>query len=192
MKVIFQTPSEKYEEKPWPEDETEDSNPGRVLDTSRVMERIFDLENDRILIKFQREMGQIFCKTVEFLAPRPSEDLGKAKLARDDVKVYMVDPREDKPCLKELECIYEQQLKFQERAVHRVETIEKEMNKLLEDRMKELSANDMDVWLFDTKRNLQVKRGRLEQEKAARLKEKSVVDLVSLLQKIFDVKLFYT
>ncbi len=31
------------------------------------------------------------------------------------------------------------------------------MDQLLEDRMKELSANDMEVWLYDVKRNLQVR-----------------------------------
>ena len=51
------------------------------------------------------------------------------------------------------------------------------MNKLLEDRMKELSANDMEVWIFDTKRNLQVKKGRQEQEKRVLRKEESVLDL---------------
>jgi hypothetical protein len=38
------------------------------------------------------------------------------------------------------------------------------MNQLTEDRMKELSANDLDVWVFDTKRNPNVQRGRQEQE----------------------------
>ena len=36
----------------------------------RIMERVFDVENDRILLKFHREGGQLFCKTVEFLVPR--------------------------------------------------------------------------------------------------------------------------
>ena len=34
------------------------------------MERTFDLYNERILLKFHREHGQIFCKTVEFFEPR--------------------------------------------------------------------------------------------------------------------------
>ena len=51
------------------------------------------------------------------------------------------------------------------------------MHQLLEDRMKELSANDMEVWIFDTKRNPQVLRGRKEQEEMAKRKEESVMDL---------------
>ena len=51
------------------------------------------------------------------------------------------------------------------------------MHKLLEDRMKELSANDMEVWLYDVKRNQAVKRGRQEQERAAKVREESVLDL---------------
>ncbi len=43
--------------------------------------------------------------------------------------------------------------------------------------MKELSANEMEVWLYDVKRNLQVKKGRQELERAARLREESVMDL---------------
>ena len=43
--------------------------------------------------------------------------------------------------------------------------------------MKELSANDMEVWVFDTKRNPQVLRGRKEQEQLAKRKEESVMDL---------------
>jgi len=37
------------------------------------------------------------------------------------------------------------------------------MQQLTEDRMKELSANDLDVWVYDTKRNSSVQRGRQEQ-----------------------------
>ena len=55
--------------------------------------------------------------------------------------------------------------------------IETEMDQLLENRMKELSGNDMEVWVFDTKRNPQVLKGRLEQEQAARRKEESMMDL---------------
>ena len=51
------------------------------------------------------------------------------------------------------------------------------MDQLLENRMKELSGNDMEVWVFDTKRNPQVLKGRLEQEQAARRKEESMMDL---------------
>lgn len=51
------------------------------------------------------------------------------------------------------------------------------MNKLSEDRMKELSANDMDVWVFDTKRNPSVQRGRQEQELMFKRRQESIVDL---------------
>ena len=51
------------------------------------------------------------------------------------------------------------------------------MHQLLEDRMKELSANDMEVWVFDTKRNPHVLRGRKEQEELAKRKQDSVMDL---------------
>ena len=43
--------------------------------------------------------------------------------------------------------------------------------------MKELSANHMDVWLFDIKRNVRVKRGRQDQEQAKRDRERSMMDL---------------
>ena len=36
------------------ERERPENNFGRALDTSKIMERIFDLENERILIKFHR------------------------------------------------------------------------------------------------------------------------------------------
>ena len=51
------------------------------------------------------------------------------------------------------------------------------MNQLTESRMKELSANDMDVWVFDTKRNSNVQRGRMEQEMINKRRQESIVDL---------------
>mgnify|MGYP001412139811 FL=1 len=69
------------------------------------------------------------------------------------------------------------QVVLQRVAVKRVAIIQKEMHKLVEDRMKELSAHDMEVWIFDTKRNPQVTRGRQEQENAARKREEDVMDL---------------
>ena len=36
----------------------------------QVLERVFDLDGDRIMLKFHREGGQIFCKTVDFFMPR--------------------------------------------------------------------------------------------------------------------------
>jgi hypothetical protein len=51
------------------------------------------------------------------------------------------------------------------------------MNLLTESRMKELSANDMDVWVFDTKRNSNVQRGRLEMEMINKRRQESIVDL---------------
>ena len=35
------------------------SNPGRVLDTSKIMERIFDIEGGRILLKVSTHVGSI-------------------------------------------------------------------------------------------------------------------------------------
>ena len=177
-----------------PDDLDSDYTPGRVLDTRRVLERIFDLDSDRILIKFHREGGQIFCKTAEFLAPTQSEPQpttekdkgGKEQeldtkdipnLSEQDVKIYLVNPRDNKPSLLELSDIYREQVVLQRAAVKRVAIIQKEMHKLVEDRMKELSAHDMEVWIFDTKRNPQVTRGRQEQENAARKREEDVMDL---------------
>ena len=177
-----------------PDDLDSDYTPGRVLDTRRVLERIFDLDSDRILIKFHREGGQIFCKTAEFLAPTQSEPQPTAEkdkggkeqeldtkdipnLSEQDVKIYLVNPRDNKPSLLELSDIYREQVVLQRAAVKRVAIIQKEMHKLVEDRMKELSAHDMEVWIFDTKRNPQVTRGRQEQENAARKREEDVMDL---------------
>ena len=65
-------------------------NPGRSLDNRRVMERTFDLYNERILLKFHRENGQIFSKIVEFFEPRTAAMIAENKepeLKEDDVKV---------------------------------------------------------------------------------------------------------
>ena len=48
----------------------------------------------------------------------------------------MVDPRDRRPCLKELEVIYAEQVRMQRTAVARVERSGREVEKLLEDRMK--------------------------------------------------------
>ena len=176
-------------------------SPGRILDTVHgIMERSFDIDGRRILLKFHREKGQIFCKSVEFLEPQervsitapPSSsgnkngsdnsnnavaDTGQREpeLRPDDVKVYLVDPRDEKPSLRELSDIYKEQMELQKGAIKRVAVIEKEMDILLESRMKELSANDMEVWVFDTKRNTHVQKGRLEQEQQIRKKEERKV-----------------
>ncbi len=55
---------------------------------------------------------QIFCKTVEFLPPKASpEDEGEPELTADDVKVFLVDPREERPSQRELELIYDEQVR---------------------------------------------------------------------------------
>lgn len=69
------------------------------------------------------------------------------------------------------------------------------MNGLLENRMKELSANDMEIWRYDVKRNsqvcthvtwksyspsddkFQVKKGRIDEERAKKFREKSIMDI---------------
>ena len=84
------------------------------------------------------------------------------RMAARGARVSMVDPRDRRPCLKELEVIYAEQMLRQREAVERVEGIEREVERLLDGRMKELSANDMDVFIFDTKRNPSVFRGRRE------------------------------
>jgi hypothetical protein len=52
------------------------------------MERVFDLEGERILIKFQRERGQILCKTVEFTCLRSGVDDGGGEL-RDNIHQFL-------------------------------------------------------------------------------------------------------
>lgn len=159
-------------------DESNLISPGRILDTVKgIMERTYDIEGHRILLKFHREKGQIFCKTVEFFEPRergmaapvggqggnPASKMASAEnsvaaeitlkdpeLTPNDVKVYLVDPRDEKPCLRELADIYKEQVELQKSAIKRVAVIETEMDRLLENRMKELSANEMEVWVFDT------------------------------------------
>ena len=115
------------------------------------------------------------------------------ELTAEDVKVYLVDPRDQKPCLRELSDIYKEHVELQKGAVKRVSVIEKEMDALLESRMKELSANDMEVWVFDTKRNAHVQKGRLEQEQQARRKEESILDLeLDFLAPYFQRYIFMT
>ena len=122
------------------------------MDTVKgIMERTFDIDGRRILLKFHREKGQIFCKTVEFFEPQKREVLGAAvtshvsqtksthsehssskdggqlesqpALTSEDVKVYLVDPRDEKPCLRELSDIYREQCKLQEEAMKRIAII---------------------------------------------------------------------
>ena len=64
-----------------------DWTPGRVLDTRKVLERVFDLEGDRILLKFHREGGQIFCKTVEFFMPARASHVPAAQTDQANSKV---------------------------------------------------------------------------------------------------------
>jgi hypothetical protein len=150
--------------------------PGRILDPTKIFERTYDFESNRIFIKFFHGNGQIFYKTVEFLAPSGSGTRKEEAedLLPDDVNVYMVDLRDPKPCHYELRNLYREQLENQEVAIKRVEKSEVEM---LEDRMKELSANELDVLIFDVKRNAQLSKGRHEKAKIQSEKEKSVLDI---------------
>lgn len=43
--------------------------------------------------------------------------------------------------------------------------------------MKELAANEMEVWKYDVKRNAQVRKGRISQEEARKERERSISDL---------------
>ena len=82
--------------------------------------------------RFHREGGQIFRKTVEFMAPRNSDpdDLSLQRkddsnmiLSSEDVKVYLVDPREESPSQMELVLVYQEQIKQQGIAVQRVDKV---------------------------------------------------------------------
>ncbi len=52
-----------------------------------------------------------------------------------------------------------------------------EMSDLLSRRAQELAVHELEVWLFDVKRNASVRRGRRDQQKALRQKERSAMDL---------------
>ena len=60
------------------------------MDTRKVLERVFDLEGDRILLKFHREGGQIFCKTVEFFMPARASHIPAAQTDQANSKVKSV------------------------------------------------------------------------------------------------------
>ena len=63
------------------------------------------------------------------------------QLSESDARLYLVDPRDKKPCILELSDIFREQMVLQKAAAKRVTTIQKEMHQLLEDRMKELSGD---------------------------------------------------
>ena len=62
------------------------------MDTRKVLERVFDLEGDRILLKFHREGGQIFCKTVEFFMPARASHIPAAQTDQANSKVKSDNP----------------------------------------------------------------------------------------------------
>ena len=93
------------------------------------------------------------------------------------MSVYVVDPREPEPDLRELQVMYREQVKQQLEALNRVKGMERELAEISELRMKEESATELSVGLFDTKRNVRVQRGRETQERERREREKSEVDL---------------
>ena len=106
---------------------------------------------------------------------KPGE--GHRTVTEDDVSVYVVDPREEEPDLKELQLLYKHQADHQAVAINRVKRMEEELAQLAELRMKEESATELSVGLFDTKRNVRVQKGREAQEREKREREKSEVDL---------------
>lgn len=98
-------------------------------------------------------------------------------MIEDDVTVYVVDPRESEPDIRELQVMYKEQIKLQTDALNRVKLMERELAAISELRMREESATDLSVGLFDTKRNVRVTKGREAMEREQREREKSEVDL---------------
>ena len=103
------------------------------MPSKSVAERIYDLEDETIKLKFHREKDRILCQTVSskleqiVLHPiyfyqvemgRPSE--GQRTVGEEDVSVYVVDPREEGPDLKELQKLYKAQVEHQAVAISRV------------------------------------------------------------------------
>ena len=72
---------------------------------------------------------------------------------------------------------YRAQVKLQTEALNRVKLMERELAQISELRMKEESATDLAVGLFDTKRNIRVTKGREALEREQRERERSEVDL---------------
>ena len=72
---------------------------------------------------------------------RPGE--GQRTVSEDDVSVYVVDPREEEPDLKELQLLYKNQVEHQTVAINRVKKMEEELAQLAELRMKEESATEL-------------------------------------------------
>lgn len=182
MDVSFGLPDKKF----GPADDDEARNPRKILTITEryslpeggeprksVAERFYDLEEETIKLKFHREKDRILCQTVEMA--RPAE--GQRTIGEDEVSVYVVDPREKGPDLKELQKMYKVQVEHQAVAVGRVKVMEEELATLADLRMKEESTTELSVGLFDTKRNIRVQKGREAQEKERREREKSEVDL---------------
>ena len=138
-----------------------------------IAERVFDLDEESIKLKFHREKDRILSSVVSF--SRPSE--GHKTVSEDEVLLYVVDPRESQADLRELQLMYKEQVKLQLEALSRVKRMEKELAEISELRMKEESATELSVGLFDTKRNQRVQRGRETQERERREREKSELDL---------------
>ena len=76
-----------------------------------------------------------------------------------------------------LQVTYRAQVKLQTEALNRVKLMERELAQISELRMKEESATDLAVGLFDTKRNIRVTKGREALEREQRERERSEVDL---------------
>ena len=76
-----------------------------------------------------------------------------------------------------LQVTYRAQVKLQTEALNRVKLMERELGHISELRMKEESATDLAVGLFDTKRNIRVTKGREALEREQRERERSEVDL---------------
>ena len=72
---------------------------------------------------------------------RPGE--GHRTISEEDVNVYVVDPREEGPDLKELQVLYKEQVEHQTIVINRVKKLEEELDKLAELRMKEESATEL-------------------------------------------------
>ena len=74
---------------------------------------------------------------------RPGE--GHRTVMEDDVTVYVVDPRESEPDIRELQVMYKEQIKLQTDAINRVKLMERELVQISELRMREESATDLSV-----------------------------------------------
>ncbi|KAK3093928.1 hypothetical protein FSP39_021907 [Pinctada imbricata] len=131
-----------------------------------IAELVFHMSEDKIQISYHTEDPRIASSTREYLKPANWDEKGAILTFSSDMhQTFQVDPTEPHKKQVELYQVLLMLLKAEEKCRSDVLDSEQEVRAILDDRVKEETASDLDISVYDTERNEKAKKHRRELER---------------------------